>query len=83
MLETCRILKGFAQAGSPAHVHFRQSGLFPAFELARSPGFILASCYLAGAIVTELSHEALKVNPFIPIVLFWIGAFIRERSIFF
>jgi len=46
-------------------------------------GFILASCYFAGAIATELSHEALKVNPFIPIVLLWIGAFIRDRSIFF
>ena len=46
-------------------------------------GFILASCYYAGAIATELSHESLKVNPFIPIALLWIGAFIRERSIFF
>ena len=46
-------------------------------------GFILASCYFAGAIATELSHEALKVNPFIPIVLLWIGALIRDRSIFF
>jgi hypothetical protein len=26
-------------------------------------GFILASCYFAGAIATELSHGALKVNP--------------------
>src|SRR5215813_12964312 len=46
-------------------------------------GFILASCYFAGAIATELSHDALKMNPFIPIVLLWIGAFIRDRSIFF
>jgi DoxX-like protein len=45
--------------------------------------FILASCYFAGAIATELSHEALKVNPFIPIVLLWIGAFLRDRSMFF
>src|SRR6266849_2255298 len=30
-------------------------------------GFLLASCYFAGAIATELSHDALKVNPFIPI----------------
>src|SRR5260370_309397 len=30
-------------------------------------GFILASCYLAGAIATELSHDVLKVNPFVPI----------------
>ena len=46
-------------------------------------GFILASCYFAGAIAIELSHEALNVNPFIPIALLWIGAFIRDRSIFF
>ena len=46
-------------------------------------GFLLASCYFAGAIATELSHDALKVNPFIPIVLLWIGAFVRDRSIFF
>jgi len=46
-------------------------------------GFILVSCYFAGAIATELSHETLKVNPFIPIALLWIGVFIRDRSIFF
>jgi len=46
-------------------------------------GFVLASCYFAGAIATELSHDDLKVNPFIPIVLLWIGAFIRDRSVFF
>src|ERR1700751_2236645 len=46
-------------------------------------GFILASCYFAGAIATELSHDVWKANPFFPIVLLWIGAFIRDRSIFF
>ena len=46
-------------------------------------GFILASCYFAGAIATELSHEVLKVNPLIQIILLWIGAFIRDRSSFF
>ena len=46
-------------------------------------GFLLSSCYFAGAIATELSHNALKVNPFIPIALLWIGTFIRDRSIFF
>src|SRR5260370_21742727 len=46
-------------------------------------GFILASCYFGGAIATELSHGKLKANPFVPIVLLWIGAFIRDRSIFF
>jgi uncharacterized membrane protein YGL010W len=46
-------------------------------------GFIRASCYFAGAIATELSRDVLKVNPFVPIVLSWIEAFIRDRSIFF
>jgi hypothetical protein len=35
------------------------------------------------AIATELSDHALKVNPFVPIALLWIGAFMRDRSIFF
>jgi hypothetical protein len=46
-------------------------------------GFLLASCYFGGAIATELSHDALKLNPFVPIVRLWIGAFIRDRWIFF
>jgi hypothetical protein len=46
-------------------------------------GFVLASCYFAGAIATELSHQELTVNPFIPLVLLWIGAFLRDRSVFF
>jgi hypothetical protein len=45
-------------------------------------GFSLASCYFGGAIATELSHGVLRVNPFVPIVLLWIGALIRDRSIF-
>jgi hypothetical protein len=43
-------------------------------------GFVLASCYFAGAIATELSHAALKVNPFIPIVLLWVGAHQPARA---
>jgi hypothetical protein len=46
-------------------------------------GFVLASCYFAGAIATELSHDALKANPFIPLVILWVGAFVRDRSVFF
>lgn len=46
-------------------------------------GFLFASCYFAGAIATELSHDAPKANLFIPLILLWIGAFVRDRSIFF
>jgi hypothetical protein len=45
-------------------------------------GFLLSSCYFAGAIATELSHGRLKANPFVPIVLLWIGTFIRDPSMF-
>jgi hypothetical protein len=31
----------------------------------------------------ELAFAALKVNPFLPILLLWVGALIRDRSIFF
>jgi len=46
-------------------------------------GFLLASCYFGGAIATELSHDALKANPFVPIVVLRVGAVVRDRSIFF
>ena len=46
-------------------------------------GFVLASCYFAGAIATELSHDALSANPFIPLALVGVGAFMRNQSIFF
>jgi hypothetical protein len=46
-------------------------------------GFLLAFCYCGGAIATELSPDALKANLFVPIVVLWVGAFVRNRSIFF
>ncbi|GAB4014173.1 hypothetical protein GCM10028808_35900 [Spirosoma migulaei] len=44
-------------------------------------GFILLSCYFAGAIATELSHGT-PFNAVMPLVLIWIAAFLRDRSIF-
>ena len=44
-------------------------------------GFILLSCYFAGALATELSHQ-LPLNALIPLVLVWIAAWLRDRSIF-
>lgn len=45
-------------------------------------GFILLSCYFAGAIATELSHNGPLLNPIMPLALVWIAAFLRDRSIF-
>jgi len=46
-------------------------------------GFILLSCYFAGAIATELSHDGSMINPGIPLTLIWITAYIRDKSLFF
>ena len=45
-------------------------------------GFVLLSCYFAGAIATELSHGGPIVNAAMPLTLVWIAAFLRDRSIF-
>lgn len=44
-------------------------------------GFILLSCYFAGALATELSH-GMPFNALLPISLVWISAFLRDSSIF-
>lgn len=44
-------------------------------------GFILLSCYFAGALATELSHAS-PFNAALPLALIWIAAFLRDRSIF-
>lgn len=45
-------------------------------------GFILLSCYFAGAIATDLSHGTPVYGAVMVIVLVWIAAFLRDRSIF-
>src|ERR1700688_146633 len=82
-----KIVEGMATLGVGRHV--RMLGVmelaFAALFVVPATmklGFLLASCYFGGAIATELSHDALKVNPFIPIAVLWIGAFIRDRSVF-
>ncbi|GAB3932319.1 DoxX family protein [Larkinella terrae] len=45
-------------------------------------GFILLSCYFAGAMGTDLSHDKPLVNAGMVLVLVWIAAFLRDKSIF-
>ena len=45
-------------------------------------GFILLSCYFSGALATELSHDGAPLNPLLPLILIWITAFLRDKSIF-
>jgi hypothetical protein len=56
------------------------AGLF-AFPKTMKIGFILLASYFAGALATELSHQA-SLNSLIPLVLVWITAFLRSRCIF-
>jgi hypothetical protein len=45
-------------------------------------GFILLSCYFAGALATEISHSSPPVAVGL-LVLIWVTAFLRDRTIFF
>ncbi len=44
-------------------------------------GFILVSCYFAGALATEISHGT-SLNALTPIILVWVAAFLRDKTIF-
>jgi hypothetical protein len=44
-------------------------------------GFLLLSCYFAGALATELSHGT-PLNAITPLALVWLAAFLRDRNLF-
>jgi hypothetical protein len=46
-------------------------------------GFILISCYFAGALATDLSHGGNIIPPFVILSLVWIASFLRNQNIFF
>jgi uncharacterized membrane protein YphA (DoxX/SURF4 family) len=48
----------------------------------RKLGFILLSCYFSGAIATELSHDGNYLSPVFPLILIWVSAYLRDKSIF-
>jgi hypothetical protein len=45
-------------------------------------GFAFLSCYLAGAMAAELSHGGPVQNAAIPLLILWIAAFLRDRTVF-
>ena len=53
-----------------------------AYPLTRKIGFILLSCYFAGAMATDLSHGADISHPLMPMVLIWVAAFLSDKYIF-
>ncbi|HEY8936767.1 MAG TPA: DoxX family protein [Cyclobacteriaceae bacterium] len=46
-------------------------------------GFILITCYFAGAIATDLSHAGSIFSPVLILSLVWIAAFLRKPDIFY
>jgi len=57
------------------------AGLFVYPKTMRA-GFIFLSCYFAGALGAELSHQT-PLNALLPIILIWIAAFLRNKSVFY
>lgn len=45
-------------------------------------GFILLSCYFAGAMATDLSHGITVANSMMVLVFVCVSALIRDRSVF-
>jgi hypothetical protein len=52
-----------------------------AFPKTMRIGFLLLSCYFAGALATEFSHQAMP-NALTPLVLVWIATLLRDVTIF-
>jgi hypothetical protein len=80
------VMKGMAHVGVEDYVimlgamEIAFAALF-ALPKTMKIGFILLSCYFAGALATELSH-GVPFNALTPLVLVWVAAFLRDRSIF-
>lgn len=52
-----------------------------AFPKTMKIGFILLASYFAGAMATEVSHH-MPLNAITPLVLVWVAALLRDKSIF-
>lgn len=52
------------------------------YPQTRKLGFLLLSCYFAGAIAADLSHGASPVPAAVILSLVWVAAFLRDRGIF-
>jgi len=45
-------------------------------------GFLLVTCYFAGAIATDLTHSNPWINPAVLLAIVWVAAFMRDRQLF-
>tara|TARA_R110002049_G_scaffold214533_3_gene385997 strand:+ start:13434 stop:13805 length:372 start_codon:yes stop_codon:yes gene_type:complete len=49
----------------------------------RKMGFLLSSCYLAGAMGAHISHHVSPIQPLAMMVILWISAFLLNKSLLF
>ena len=45
-------------------------------------GFLLITCYFAGALATDLSHGNAIITPVLILVLVWVATFLKKPEIF-
>jgi len=45
-------------------------------------GFLLITCYFAGALATDLSHGNAIITPILILVLVWVATFLRKPEVF-
>lgn len=57
------------------------SGLLLVYPKTSKIGFLLGSCYFAGATALELSGKQPLIAP-VFIVILWIGMFLKDRAMF-
>ncbi|MBZ5858384.1 DoxX family protein [Flavihumibacter profundi] len=81
--EVNRVLSGFGVGQYRVILGLMEIGFAILFLIPRTNriGFLLLSCYFAGAMGTELSHGT-SFNALTPIALVWVATFLRDRDVF-
>src|SRR5260221_4816898 len=87
LLQTKHLIESFQPLRIVAY-----SRIFGIFDLAfailffipktRKIGFILSSCCLAGAMGAHVSHHISPIQPVALMAIFWIAAYLMDKSIF-
>ena len=86
LTQSAQVVEGLSKVGVGSYIiplGLMEIGFAALFLYSKTMklGFILLSCYFAGALATELSHGT-PFNAVLPLVLIWIAAFLRDKTIF-
>lgn len=82
-----QVEEGFAAFGiSPYRIHLGVMELiFVALFLVpktKRIGLLFLTAYLGGAIATHLTHQMPLTGPAMPLIMFWVGAYLTDCKIF-